>query len=39
MTARRARLVGMFADNFAKFESHVDADVLGAAPRMQEAAE
>ncbi|RWC59656.1 phosphoenolpyruvate carboxykinase [Mesorhizobium sp.] len=34
-----ARLVGMFAVNFEKFESHVDAVVLGAAPRMQEAAE
>jgi phosphoenolpyruvate carboxykinase (ATP) len=34
-----ARLVGMFIDNFGKFESHVDANVLGAAPRMQEAAE
>ena len=33
------RLVGMFVDNFEKFESHVDAAVLGAAPRMQEAAE
>ena len=29
----------MFAANFAKFEAHVDAAVLGAAPRMQEAAE
>ncbi|MFL5109212.1 MAG: phosphoenolpyruvate carboxykinase, partial [Microvirga sp.] len=29
-----ARLVGMFAVNFEKFESHVDAVVLGAAPRM-----
>lgn len=37
---RQARkLVGMFIDSFAKFESHVDASVLGAAPRMQEAAE
>jgi phosphoenolpyruvate carboxykinase (ATP) len=34
-----ARLVGMFIDNFAKFEAHVDANVLGAAPRLQEAAE
>ncbi|RUU11795.1 phosphoenolpyruvate carboxykinase [Mesorhizobium sp. M7A.T.Ca.TU.009.01.3.2] len=33
------RLVGMFAVNFEKFESHVDAVVRGAAPRMQEAAE
>jgi phosphoenolpyruvate carboxykinase (ATP) len=29
----------MFIDNFGKFESHVDANVLGAAPRSQEAAE
>ncbi|TPN72522.1 phosphoenolpyruvate carboxykinase (ATP), partial [Mesorhizobium sp. B1-1-5] len=34
-----ARLVGMFAVNFEKFESHVDASVLGAAPHMREAAE
>jgi phosphoenolpyruvate carboxykinase (ATP) len=34
-----ARLVGMFAVNFEKFEPHVDANVLGAAPRLQEAAE
>jgi phosphoenolpyruvate carboxykinase (ATP) len=34
-----ARLVGMFAVNFEKFEPHVDAIVLGAAPRMREAAE
>ena len=33
------RLVGMFIDNFAKFESHVDASVRGAAPRLQTAAE
>jgi phosphoenolpyruvate carboxykinase (ATP) len=33
------RLVSMFIDNFAKFEDHVDATVLGAAPRVQEAAE
>jgi phosphoenolpyruvate carboxykinase (ATP) len=33
------RLVGMFIDNFGKFEAHVDAAVLSAAPRMQEAAE
>ncbi|WP_394888368.1 phosphoenolpyruvate carboxykinase [Mesorhizobium sp. AaZ16] len=33
------KLVGMFIDNFGKFEAHVDASVLGAAPRMQEAAE
>jgi len=34
-----ARLVGMFIDNFAKFEEHVDGAVLNAAPRMNEAAE
>jgi phosphoenolpyruvate carboxykinase (ATP) len=34
-----ARLVGMFVVNFEKFESHVDATVLGAAPVMREAAE
>ena len=33
------RLVGMFVDNFAKFESHVDASVLGASPRALLAAE
>jgi phosphoenolpyruvate carboxykinase (ATP) len=33
------RLVGMFIDNFEKFESHVDAAVMGAAPRSLEAAE
>jgi len=33
------RLVGMFVDNFAKFEDHVDATVADAAPRVQEAAE
>ena len=34
-----ARLVSMFIDNFGKFEDHVDAAVLGAAPRVSEAAE
>jgi phosphoenolpyruvate carboxykinase (ATP) len=34
-----SKLVGMFADNFAKFECHVDASVLGAAPRWLVAAE
>jgi phosphoenolpyruvate carboxykinase (ATP) len=34
-----ARLVGMFAVNFEKFEAHVDPNVLGAAPRLREAAE
>jgi phosphoenolpyruvate carboxykinase (ATP) len=33
------RLVGMFATNFEKFEAHVDAAVLGAAPELLEAAE
>ncbi len=36
-TARR--LVGMFAKNFEKFESHVDADVKAAAPDLKMAAE
>src|SRR5690606_31845047 len=37
---RQARkLVGMFTDNFSKFEEHVDRAVLGAAPRSLEAAE
>jgi phosphoenolpyruvate carboxykinase (ATP) len=34
-----ARLVGMFIDNFGKFESHVDATVMGAAPAIRQAAE
>jgi phosphoenolpyruvate carboxykinase (ATP) len=34
-----ARLVGMFIDNFEKFESHVDAAVQGAAPAVRQAAE
>jgi phosphoenolpyruvate carboxykinase (ATP) len=33
------KLVGMFIDNFGKFETHVDASVRGAAPRVNEAAE
>jgi phosphoenolpyruvate carboxykinase (ATP) len=33
------KLVGMFIDNFSKFEEHVDNAVLGAAPRALEAAE
>jgi phosphoenolpyruvate carboxykinase (ATP) len=33
------RLVGMFVDNFGKFETHVDATVMSAAPRTQQAAE
>jgi phosphoenolpyruvate carboxykinase (ATP) len=31
--ATAARLVTLFTDNFAKFASHVDADVLAAAPQ------
>ena len=34
-----ARLVSMFIDNFGKFEDHVDAAVLGAAPQARQAAE
>ncbi|MEP0698121.1 MAG: phosphoenolpyruvate carboxykinase [Nitratireductor sp.] len=34
-----AKLVGMFIDNFAKFEAHVDAGVRSAAPQVQVAAE
>jgi phosphoenolpyruvate carboxykinase (ATP) len=34
-----ARLVGMFIDNFGKFESHVDASIMGAAPAVRQAAE
>jgi phosphoenolpyruvate carboxykinase (ATP) len=37
--AMAKRLVGMFRDNFAKFESHVDADVRAAAPASALAAE
>ncbi|SFU08716.1 phosphoenolpyruvate carboxykinase [Mesorhizobium sp. YR577] len=33
------KLVNMFIDNFGKFETHVDASVLGAAPRILDAAE
>ncbi|MEZ5923369.1 MAG: phosphoenolpyruvate carboxykinase [Hyphomicrobiaceae bacterium] len=33
------RLVDMFAKNFSKFEGHVDADVLAAAPSLRAAAE
>lgn len=33
------RLVGMFRDNFEKFEAHVDADVRAAAPANQMAAQ
>ncbi|UCI07969.1 phosphoenolpyruvate carboxykinase [Mesorhizobium sp. B1-1-8] len=34
-----SRLVNMFTVNFEKFERHVDAAILGAAPHLQEAAE
>ena len=37
--AQARRLVGMFADNFSKYEAHVDAAVKGAAPRLAVAAE
>ncbi|MBS9721666.1 phosphoenolpyruvate carboxykinase [Tianweitania sp. BSSL-BM11] len=37
--AQARRLVGMFIDNFAKFEDHVDGAVREAAPRVPEAAE
>ncbi len=33
------RIVGMFIDNFEKFEAHVDAQVANAAPTYREAAE
>ena len=34
-----AKLAGMFTENFEKFASHVDLDVMDAAPRFLEAAE
>jgi phosphoenolpyruvate carboxykinase (ATP) len=34
-----AKLVGMFIANFGRFETHVDATVLGAAPAIRQAAE
>jgi phosphoenolpyruvate carboxykinase (ATP) len=37
--AQARALVDMFRGNFAKFETHVDADVLAAAPMLKEAAE
>ncbi|MGI9400554.1 MAG: phosphoenolpyruvate carboxykinase [Rhizobiaceae bacterium] len=37
--ALAADLVAMFSDNFAKFENHVDGDVLAAAPVILQAAE
>jgi phosphoenolpyruvate carboxykinase (ATP) len=37
--AQARKLVGMFRDNFRKFEAHVGADVLQAAPHLAHAAE
>ncbi len=37
--AQAAKLVQMFQDNFAKFEQHVDAEVLQSAPAVRLAAE
>ncbi len=37
--AMARKLVGMFRDNFKKFEAHVGDDVLSAAPQIAEAAE
>jgi phosphoenolpyruvate carboxykinase (ATP) len=37
--AQAAKLVGMFRDNFKKFEAHVGPDVLQAAPELAQAAE
>jgi phosphoenolpyruvate carboxykinase (ATP) len=37
--AQARKLVGMFRDNFKKFEAHVGKDVLEAAPILAEAAE
>jgi len=37
--AQARKLVGMFRDNFRKFEAHVGQDVLQAAPQLAEAAE
>jgi phosphoenolpyruvate carboxykinase (ATP) len=37
--AQAKKLVQMFRDNFKKFEAHVGADVLQAAPQLAEAAE
>jgi phosphoenolpyruvate carboxykinase (ATP) len=36
--AQARKLVGMFVDNFGKFECHVDASVMGAAPKTLKAA-
>ena len=37
--AQARKLVGMFLENFAKFETHVDGDVLNASPQVALAAE
>ena len=37
--AQAKKLVGMFRENFKKFEAHVGKDVLEAAPALAEAAE
>ena len=37
--AQARKLVGMFRENFKKFEAHVGKDVLEAAPALAEAAE
>jgi len=37
--AQAERLVGMFIDNFTRFESHVDSTVRSAAPALRQAAE
>lgn len=37
--AKARELVGMFVDNFEKFADHVDAEVMAAAPAIQDAAE
>src|SRR6201996_3026095 len=37
--AQARKLVGMFRENFKKFEAHVGQDVLAAAPQLAEAAE
>jgi phosphoenolpyruvate carboxykinase (ATP) len=37
--AQARKLVSMFRENFKKFEAHVGADVLQAAPELAEAAE
>lgn len=37
--AQAKKLVGMFVENFAKFEAYVENDVLSASPQLREAAE